>query len=143
MGTLVRDKHSSLLQNFVNYVRKMFYNIGTRYRIHNTAFFSKLTNGPDKLKCLSLESLFSLVYNNSSLLDPFGRKWSVVNTLDDDLTFSDKFCEYYLRRKIHPNYLEKYAVCTTLHFHHNLWMGPISYRVCHWQAFLTKCSLTL
>ncbi len=30
LGKLVRDKRSSLLQNFVNYGRKKFYNIGPR-----------------------------------------------------------------------------------------------------------------
>ncbi len=30
-GKFARDKHSSLVQNFVNYVRKMFHNIGTWY----------------------------------------------------------------------------------------------------------------
>jgi hypothetical protein len=33
-----RDKHSSLLRTFVNYVRKTFYNIGPRDQCYETSY---------------------------------------------------------------------------------------------------------
>ncbi len=39
--------------------------------IHNTSFSSKLSNGPNKLECLSLANLFNIVQCNTSLLGPF------------------------------------------------------------------------
>jgi len=39
--------------------------------IHNTLFSWQLTNRPNKLGCLSLASLYSIVLCNSSLLDQF------------------------------------------------------------------------
>ncbi len=51
-----RDKHSSLLDTFVNYVRKKFYNIGLW-----VLYYKLFTNVPNELECLSLPSLSSLV----------------------------------------------------------------------------------
>ncbi len=41
LENLARDKHSSLLRNFINYGRKKFYSIGTRYK--STKHFSFVT----------------------------------------------------------------------------------------------------
>ncbi len=52
----VRDEHSSLLQAIVNDGRIKFYNVGNRCPFHNTSVSLSLTNGPNKLECLSLQA---------------------------------------------------------------------------------------
>jgi hypothetical protein len=45
----------------LHYESVMFYSTGSWCRIHNTSFSSLLTNEPNKLECLFLASLYSLV----------------------------------------------------------------------------------
>jgi hypothetical protein len=54
---LARDKHSSLLQKFVTYGRKKFYNIVPRCRCHKPVFSSSLTLLQNKLEGLSMKRL--------------------------------------------------------------------------------------
>jgi hypothetical protein len=45
-----------------NATKKGLYNLGTRLgHFHDTSFYLKLINGPNKLECSFLASLFSLV----------------------------------------------------------------------------------
>jgi hypothetical protein len=50
MPYLARDKHSSLLQTFVNYRRKKFYNIGPWVNVIKL-FTALITNVCNELKC--------------------------------------------------------------------------------------------
>ncbi len=49
----------------MNYRNIMFYNIGPWFHIHSTLFLLKLTNGPNKLECLSLATISSLAECNT------------------------------------------------------------------------------
>jgi len=58
----VGDKHSILIRMLVIYGQKMFYNIGPWDQCYKTFLRSEFTNFRNKLECLSLASLPSLVF---------------------------------------------------------------------------------
>ncbi len=68
---LGREKHSSLLWKSENYGQKGLITFAPGAVFTKLQFLWKLTNRPNKLECLSLASLFSLMYKNTSLLGPF------------------------------------------------------------------------
>ncbi len=63
-----------MVRKIPHFCPNLLFVVKTKDCMHNTLFSSQLTNGPNKLECLSLVSLSSLEYcNTSSLLCPFIR----------------------------------------------------------------------
>jgi hypothetical protein len=80
------DRHSSLLQKFVNYGWKMFFNIWPWCQCFKYCFLRQWrTKRPNKIECLSLSNLFPTLSNIRGMVSSqlyTGRLWPYLQIID-------------------------------------------------------------